>query len=289
MVPAEAVRMPGVSFESQLLREASRTAVEYLLSRRNEDGGYTFARYTVSNAQDTYYAIEIFKMLDREPPEVDKTIAWLRVFPARDIRANYYVTKALSLCGGAPDPRALETARSISSPEGGFGSTDVYVEAPSEFNTTYMAIEILKAFGPILDADKHIGWLLGFEREDGAFGTKSSNVQSTYHAIAALHALGFPVQGFTGTANFVHNCEDSSGGFTSSPGVGSTYIEDDYCGIWLLDLLGERSRYPEETVRAVLRYQNGNGGFRRSRELGLSTFEDTYLALAILRKLGSPP
>lgn len=280
--------MLGISSISPILKETVQTAAKYVLSRRNEDGGYTFARLTDSNAQDTYYAIEILKMLNKDTPEANKTIRWLRKFPAIDIRAHYYVTKALHLCGEAPDLKALKLAKSLCSPRGGFGTVNVNIEAPSEFDTTFMAIEILQSFGSITNNDKNISWLLSFEREDGAFGTKSSNIQSTYYAVSTLQALQFPVKTLTKTIDFVRNCENSDGGFNPLPGSKSTYIEDTYCGIWLLDFLGEPCRYSEETSQTILGYRNNNGGFRRSKELGISTFEDTYFALAILRKMGNP-
>lgn len=280
--------MLGVSAVSQILKETVQAAENYVLSRRNEDGGYTFARLTDSNAQDTYYAMEILKIINKEPPNVKKTITWLHNFPAGDIRAHFYKTKALALCDEAPDPKALEVVLSLSSSRGGFGTIDVNVEAPSEFDTNFMAIEILRIFGAITHNDKHINWLLGFERKDGSFGTKSSNIQSTYHAITALHTLGFPVRGLTRTVDYVRNCENREGGFNSSSESKTTYMEDTYYGIWLLYFLGVSCRYPEETSRTILEYRNNNGGFRRSKELGLSTFEDTYFALAILRKMGHP-
>jgi len=281
------MKVLGVSPFSRIMKETVQMAENYVLSRHNEDGGYTFARLTDSNAQDTYYAMEIFKMINREPPNDKKTITWLHNFPAGDIRANFYKTKALVLCDEAPDPKALEVVLSLSSPRGGFGTIDVNVEAPSEFDTNLMAIEILRIFGAITDNDRHINWLLGFGREDGSFGTKSSNIQSTYHAIAALRTLGFPVRGLTRTVDYVRNCENVEGGFNSSSESKTTYMEDTYHGIWLLDFLGVRCRYPEETTLAILEYRNNNGGFRRSKELGLSTFEDTYYALNIFQKLGN--
>ena len=283
------MRLLGVSSISPVLKETMQAIENYVLSRRNGDGGYTFARLTDSNAQDTYYAMEIFKVIKEVPPNVKKTIAWLYNFPARDIRAHFYKTKALALCNEAPDPKALEAVLSLSSSRGGFGTIDVSVEAPSEFDTNFMAIEILRVFGAVTNNDRHINWLLGFKREDGSFGTKSSNIQSTYHAVSALRTLGFPVRGLTKTVDYVRNCENVEGGFNSSSESKTTYMEDTFHGIYLLDFLEVSCRYPEETTQAILEYRNNNGGFRRSKELGLSTFEDTYFALAIFQKLGYLP
>jgi hypothetical protein len=62
-------------------------------------------------------------------------------------------------------------------------------------------------------------------------------------------------------------------------------MEDIYYGVVTLDLLGERCKFPEQTIKSVSECFNSNGGFRRSVELGISTFEDTYYALTVLRRL----
>jgi len=61
-------------------------------------------------------------------------------------------------------------------------------------------------------------------------------------------------------------------------------MEHTYYSVMTLDFLGEKSRYPTQTIDWILKCQNKNGGFARS-DLGISTFEDTYYAITILQKL----
>jgi hypothetical protein len=64
-------------------------------------------------------------------------------------------------------------------------------------------------------------------------------------------------------------------------------MEHTYYGLMTLDLLGEKSKYPSQTINFVLGCQNNNGGFARS-DLGISTFENTFQAVEVLRKLNFP-
>lgn len=41
----------------------ARSVTNYVVSRQNEDGGYTFCRFTDSNAQDTHYGFAILDLL----------------------------------------------------------------------------------------------------------------------------------------------------------------------------------------------------------------------------------
>jgi hypothetical protein len=261
--------------------------IKYIIQRQNEDGGYTFCQGTESNAQDTYYGLAVLKLLGAQPPRIHRTVRWLRDFPTEDLYALYYVSKALRLCG---EPVRRDLADRILAQrlaDGSFGTIDVYVEVPSEFESTFMATELMATLDAAENVETTIDWLLRHQNSDGGFGAyRRSNLRSTFHAIASLRNLGYPVKSLDGTVTFVRSCEQSSGGFSVVPTSSTSYMEDTYCGVLTLDILGQRCMYPEETASRILKSQNSNGGFRRSVELGISTFEDTYFALAALQKLG---
>lgn len=260
--------------------------LNYVLKRRNEDGGYAFAQGLDSNAQDTYYGLAILKILGVQPPSLRQTLNWLRRFPTRDLYAYYYVSKALEL-SGEPIEGDYERVLSLRRPDGSFGTTDVDLEAPSEFLSTFMATELLKILGAPWDPKITVNWLLSYRNEDEGFGVYGrSNLRSTFYAVASLKNLGYPLGSIKGVVAYVRSCELSSGGFSVVPKVSTPYMEDVYYGTFLLDLMGEECMYPEETANWVFRCLNSNGGFRRSTELGISTFEDTYFALSVLKKLG---
>jgi len=263
-------------------------ALEYVTARQNADGGYSFCQGVESSAQDTYYALAIFKLLDVSQPNIEATVRWLQTFPANNIYGYFYVTKGLILCDRPMDNNLVNNVLSLKKPHGGFGEVDVDVEAYSEFDATYRATEILRELNIVIDPEPTIRWLLKYLNPDGGFAVAGrSNLISTFHAVASLYNLGYSIKELNETLNFVRSCEKHGGGFTSVPDTTLPYLEDTYSGVLILDLMGQTCAYPEATRKLVLGLQNSNGGFRRSIELGISNFEDTYYALNILQKLGT--
>jgi hypothetical protein len=196
------------------------------------------------------------------------------------------VAKALKLCGQGPD-KNLRNFLSLQGPKERFSTVDVYVEVASEFEATFMFTELAKLAGVEIDREEMVRWLLNHQKKDGGFGAHGySNLSSTYHAVASLFNIGYPVKSLKGTLAYVRSCEKPSGGFTVVPSSSLPYMEHVYYGIAILDLLGEHARYPKATARFVFGCQNSNGGFARSN-LGISTFEDTFYAIEILRRLAS--
>lgn len=129
------------------------------------------------------------------------------------------------------------------------------------------------------------GLLLSFKNNDGGFGAHGhSNLNSTYHAVASLFNLGYPVKLLKETLCYVRECEKPYGGFSVVPNGFASYMEHTYYGVSTLNILGERLRYPNQTAEFVFKCQNANGGFARS-DLGISTFEDTFYAVSILKTI----
>ncbi|MGQ9743869.1 MAG: prenyltransferase/squalene oxidase repeat-containing protein [Candidatus Bathycorpusculaceae bacterium] len=258
---------------------------DYVVKRQNDDGGYAFAQGLDSNAQDTYYGLAILDLLKIPFPSIKKTIRWLHDFVPDSHYSHYYVAKALKLCGEKPQRSLKDFLLSLQSSKGEFGTGDVYVEVASEFQSISMITELANMVGVEIDHDKTASWLLSYQNKDGGFGAhEHSNLNSTYHAVASLFNLGYPVKSLRGILEYVRSCEKPSGGFSVVPTSSIPYMEHVYYGVSTLDLLGERVRYPEKTAEFVLRCQNSNGGFARS-DLGISTFEDTFYAVSILRMI----
>lgn len=263
-----------------------KRVVDYVVSRQNEDGGYTFCQGTESNAQDTYYGLAILNLLGVPFPNVEKTVEWLRSFVPDSLYSHYYVAKALDLCGEELDKEGLKKfVPSLPVVRGDFGTVDVYAEVASEFLSVFMATELANMIGVEVNREKIIDWLLSFKNNDGGFGAyRHSNLNSTYHAVASLSNLGYPVKSLRETLDYVRACEKPYGGFTVVPNASTPYMEHVYYGVSTLKLLGRRLRYPNQTAELVLKCQNANGGFARS-DIGISTFEDTYYAVSVLKTI----
>lgn len=273
---------------SELRREAwAARILDYVLHRQNEDGGYAFAQGLESNAQDTFYGLAILRLLNAGSPRIEHTLRWLRSLPTRDLYALYYVSKALWICGEPNNGGLRDRVLAFRRADGSFGTTDVDIEATSELISTFMATELICRLGHSENMEATVNWLRGRQNGDGGFGAgHRSNLRSTFHALASLNNLGYPVESMRGAVGFIRSCELPGGGFSVVPGISISYLEDIYYGLSALEMAGERSSYPENTTALVYSCQNSNGGFRRSPDLGISTFEDTYFALMILRELG---
>jgi hypothetical protein len=263
-----------------------RRVIDYVVDRQNEDGGYTFCQGTESNAQDTYYGLAILDLLDAPFPNVEKTIKWLQSFVPDNLYSHYYVAKALKLCGKEPDVKCLKDfVISLPIVNGGFGTVDVYVEVASEFLPIFMAVELAGLAVVEVNRERIVDWLLSFKNGDGGFGAhRHSNLNSTYHAVASLSNLGYPVNSLRDTLEYVRACEKPYGGFTIVPHGAPPYMEHTYYGTSTLNLFDEHLRYPKQTAEFVLKCQNANGGFARS-DLGISTFEDTFYAVSVLQTI----
>jgi len=276
----------GVIYVKILANDASltRNVINYVVSRQNTDGGYTFVEENDSNAQDTYYALAVLKLLGSPYPRVAKTVEWLRDFGLGSIYSQYYVGKALSLCGEELDDRFRKFVTSTIAAKRHFGYIDVYFEVASEFRATLMTLEL----ADLLDIDPGTDvaqWLLQCMNGDGGFGAHGhSNINSTYYAATSLNLLGFDMKSLKNTVSFLRMCERFYGGFTVVPDSFTPYMEHTYYGVMALDALGENCKFPSQTVNFVRTCQNANGGFARA-DLGISTFENTFQAVSIIRKL----
>ncbi|MEM2933561.1 MAG: prenyltransferase/squalene oxidase repeat-containing protein [Methanocellales archaeon] len=271
--------------------------VRYIYERQNIDGGYTFARGAMSSAQDTYYAVEILKMLNAPLENVDKTILFLQSLQHQDggfdsIKVAYYAIATLSRLGAKPlkplDSFIYKVV--IQKP----GNKEVYIEVVSEIENLCLSIELLNKLNLLSTSTCTAQEIFKLQNSDGSFGSrKYSRIASTYYALRILKILNYDVATLHKSLNWIKRCEIPDGGFAAAPELSSPYkvLEDIYYGVKSLELLNSNCSYPLKTLELIKQFQNGNGGFRRSIFLGISDFESTYQALssieAIQKSLGN--
>ena len=262
--------------------------LRYIQKRQNEDGGYSFARGAESSAADTYYGIQVLKMLRAEPKNVTKTIDFMKRLQHEDgsfdsINVAYYVAKTLDELGAKPQKPFKHFILSLQSAHGEFGVLEADLESPSELEVTYLSIELLRLVEHNLSFEKTKDLILTRQNYHGSFGKYGySRLGATYHALASLSLLGFDVRTLRRTEEWVRQCEIPSGGFRTTPESFDSYfiMDDIYFGVKCLDVLGKNCRFPSQTLDLAAKFQNENGGFRRSIFLGISTFESTYHAIS---------
>ena len=271
----------------------TRAIVYYILERQNEDGGYTFARGAESNAQDTYYALEILRMLDAKPTNLDKTVRFVQGLQHSDggfdsVKSAYYVITILSQLGAKPTKPIDQTTLSLEILIEGLENPHVYIEAISEIESIYLAVKLLNSLNFSLNSDRIVKQVLKMQNIDGSFGSRTfSRLASTFYALAILGLTGYDVKALSNTLTWIRQCEISTGGFTADPELTSPYIamEDLYFGIKSLEALGETCRFPRANLELIAKFQNPNGGFRRSIYLGISDFESTYQTLSSVKTI----
>lgn len=266
--------------------------IEYIQQRQNVDCGYTFCQGAESNAQDTYYGIEVLDMLGVSPRNVDRTVKFMQNLQRSDggfsVQVAYYVTSVLSRFGAKlkkPINRFIESLPSLVEK---FKGRDVYIEATSELETLRYVVELLKKYGSLRNTVQLQELVLNLQNRDGSFGSgRFSKIASTFYALKILKLLDYNIKGLHGVLQWIRRCEIPAGGFTAEPEMSPEHprMEDIYYGVKSLELLDEKCRYPRENLRLIARFQNSNGGFRRSIFLGISDFESTYQAVSIVKAI----
>lgn len=275
----EASRLSNLKLRTKILN--------YVLTRQNEDGGYCFAQGAQeSSSQDTYYGLAILSELESTFPNPEKTTKFLTENRVDSIYSIYYTAKAQLLLGKKISTEMREEISSKLKSNTFYGSTTFFRDT-SELTSTLMALELSELLNMNLEKTKMIDWLLTFQNPDGGFGPqRTSNIDSTYYAIACLSRMGRQPVPLEETLRFIRRCEKQYGGFTVIPQNFNPYMEYTYQGIMALSLLGEKSKYPAQTIDWVLDCQKNTGGFSRS-DLGIATFVDTYYAIEILKNLSN--
>jgi hypothetical protein len=273
-----------------------QTLVRYISDRQNENGGYTFARQAESNAQDTYYALEILRMLNVKPANANKTIEFLQSLQYQDgrfdsVKIAYYVISALSFLGAGTKKSIDQTSLHLEALIEGLENPHVYTEATSEIENVCFASKLLCLLNLPLDSERIIKHLLKMQNDSGSFGRKRfSRIASTFYALRILKLMGYDVRSLVNTSGWIRQCEVVGGGFLADPDLTSPFMimEDTYFGVVSLETLGETLRHPQATIDLIMKFQNSNGGFRRSVFLGISEFESTYQALSCIESILKP-
>ncbi len=258
--------------------------VDYVLSRKNEDGGYTFCKPLPSKLPETYYAVYILKSIGFEVPERESLIKYLRNSFDFNVPSLYYVLNTLNLLGeGLPDMREfilsrleliLKKPKNVWLKKGGITATYSF-ESPNPLRVIFMLSSCLR-----LLKEEIPDYVMDFVRsheKDGGYGNPSPNLRDTYYCLSVLG------EGSKRNVEFILN-HKSSPGFTKSPGGFPPYLEETFYALSSLKILGYNYK-KNDIVDYISSLQNGNGGFRRSIFGGISTLENSFYAVSSLKIL----
>ena len=271
----------------------TESIIDYVMERQNKDGGYTFAQWAESSAQDTYYALKILKILGVKPANTNLTIQFLKKLQNVDgsfdsIKVAYYVIESIRELGASLENGVEKVILSAQSAIRRLGNIEVNIEASSELETAYLSLKTLQSVRHLAGFDLSSGLILRLKNDDGSFGEGGySRMASVHFALASLRLLGYGVDELDSTLSWIRGCEYPSGGFARHPKEFDPYLmlDEIYYGLKALEVLGEVSRYPSENLTLITKFQNKNGGFRRSIYLGISDFDTTFYALSSINML----
>jgi len=145
----------------------------YVERCQTPDGGFCFACVPPGGAMDTYHALMALRLLGR---------------------TVFHLTQAGRLLG-VPRATRRRWAAGLGqwrNEKGGFGGwRDVYVEAPSELETTYFAVLAEADLGLGTRRDAVTRFVLSLQNTDGGFGGNGrSALASTSFAVSILARAG---------------------------------------------------------------------------------------------------
>ncbi len=252
----------------------------FVLSRKNEDGGFSFCKPLPSSVPETFYAVFILKAIGCEVGEDVVEFLLNRLRP--EVPTMFYVFNALNVLGVEPPDysefllKRLDEAvgREISGLSGERGITATYsFENPNVLREIYMIVSCLR----ILNVEVDLGdFVRRFKRGKG-YGVNSPNLKDTFFAVG--------IKEDEDVIEFVMEHECDCGGFSKKPNSYPPYLEDTFYAISTLNVLNFNYKNGK-TVKYILSLQNSDGGFRRSIYGGISTLEDSYYAIASLKIMG---
>jgi hypothetical protein len=260
---------------------------KYIEKCHLEDGGYFFARVLPSSGLDTFFAVKGLSILGVQPdrPEAiaDFFLRAVKQGKLDSITGVFLAVEVLNDLGRMTDELkdyAQLRIMAFQNEAGGFGAyRDIPVEVPSELQTTYRAIRVLKIIGANFDKEKVAGFVSTFLRPDGGYGAEGhSTLASTFYATEIYKLLGVDAGKLGATRDYLRRTEEN----TQPQFIDSLY--------WLvrgLGNLGEKTNAPDAVMNFVMMCRRLGGGFCRVPVMGIPTLEDTFYALSILRQVGA--
>lgn len=263
-----------------------KALTSYVLSRRVEDGGFTFCFPLPSSLPETFYALYMLKYIDVEVDQ--KTVNFLRSRIRKELYSIHYSFSALNLFKEKlPEMsdfllhkinEAIDRGKPIDI-DFEIGTTASYsFDIPNILREIYLAAYSLRLLGKEVP-DRVKDFIENFRRYDGGYGTVSSNLEEIYYCVSIL---GGEVERKNEVINHILSYECPLGGFNQTPQSYPPYIEETYYALSTLNLLGEEYRN-EKTSSYLCSLQNPDGGFRRSIHGGISSLEFSYYVVASLK------
>jgi prenyltransferase beta subunit len=216
------------------------SVADFLLSRRNEDGGFGWQRGLPSDVWATYYCAQGLADLGAPAPPTDRLAAWLAstrcpdggfgMTPgqAADVWATYYACRLSAEILGQPVDNLAEWLRALQTEDGGLSWAPGM--AAADVRAGYYGAVAWATAGsgePPWDRRRLVGWLQDQQRPDGGFRFAPDAQACTwaaFRATGALRALGARPRDSAALADWLSARALPGGGFERWAGYGQADV-----------------------------------------------------------------
>ena len=248
----------------------------FLTERKNPDGGYSFARFGPSTASATYYAVSSFNMLNIEPPDKEKTVAWCLSKQSEDgsfpsIQIAFYVTSTLEILNlGVKNPSGFLRWCYQHYKNGLFSEKNNGV--PS-LKATYMITSTMAHY----EENRYKK-----EITNNLSNHLPDNLTDIFRYVRIFENIGSSVPNQCKIIDFIKRCKTPPGFYSLVPET-TSFLEHTYHAIYLskkFDVPVEQKRLREY----ILSCRNRDGGFGRAPSAA-SFVQYMYYALKSLQLL----
>ncbi|MBU2759534.1 prenyltransferase/squalene oxidase repeat-containing protein [Acidithiobacillus sulfurivorans] len=264
-------------------------AVNYILSRQDDDGGFCFYRawgVEESNAPDTFYAVASLTHLTRDVPKQDLLIHFLRKLQSASgdypsLTIAYFALSTLRLLGTNPDhdPQPALELWMQRLPGAGL----VPDRWTSGLRNAARCACLSGEWSISSSAWKNaaLALLTLCHNAKGGYGVKANPIDS-YHALLLQRALGEAIT--VADLAFFHDCDDPVLGIRMAPDSSSTNMETTHAALRSFFLQDRAPGFPDAIEQFLSRCQHSQGGFGRSDD-AIATLESTWRAVSIWKLL----
>lgn len=276
--------------------EQIQSAVNYVKSRQNADGGFCFYRYedwgmSESNVPDTFYALAVLSIAGHFVPNRDRIVDFLRsrepadgCFPS--ITIGWCFLNAMRLL---KEPLVVSPKVWLENLTRGLMDALVHneqMEWSGALRDIGRLLELCQVHGVVWPVSMQMTLrqaILSLRGASGGYGWPGANLVDTGSVVRIYSLFHWELQ--RSTLEYARSCENENLGFTLAPNASNATISVLKAGLDTVHFFQERSRYESSLLEYLLTCQTGKGGFAPV-PLALADLENTYLAFECLMALG---
>ncbi len=275
--------------------EQIQSAVNYVKSRQNADGGFCFYRYedwgmSESNVPDTFYALAVLSFAGQSVSNMNMTAGFLRSHEPTDgcypsITIGWCFLNAMRLL---KEPLVVSPKIWLENMIRALKDSLVHnrqMEWSGALKDLGRFLELCQGYGVVCPVSLQTALrqaILNLKWASGGYGWPGANLLDTYSVVRIYSLLHWGLPRFI--LEYARSCEDENLGFTLTPNASNATLAVLRAGIDIVHFFNERPRYEQVLLRYMLTCQTGKGGFARVPG-ALADLENTYIAFECLRAL----